>query len=180
MCSACNGRYPLTGDDYSGNRAEDVKPMVGMDGLSLLLAVSFNGDFGLVELRKFMIIIDDFHTYAGAHLAEKQIFIYSPFTHRVQIYSSSPLMLTFPAFAEANLAIDMYMFVRTVASYFSGVEETGCAGLRRLSLEVSSTKMGVCDQLLFIRGQLEICDPVSCLIFYHDNLLRHGCSIDLL
>jgi hypothetical protein len=70
----CNGRYPLTGDDYSGNRAEDVKAMVGMDGQSLLLAVSFYGDFGLVELRKFMIIINNFHTYAGAHLAEKQVF----------------------------------------------------------------------------------------------------------
>lgn len=70
----CNGRYPLTGDDYSGNRAEDVKAMVGMDGQSLLLAVSFYGDFGLVELSKFMIIINNFHTYAGALLAEKQVF----------------------------------------------------------------------------------------------------------
>jgi hypothetical protein len=48
--------------------------MVGMDGQSLLLAVSFYGDFGLVELRKFMIIINNFHTYAGALLAEKQVF----------------------------------------------------------------------------------------------------------
>lgn len=70
---ACNGRYRLPGDDYSGNRAEDVKPMVGMDGHSLLLAVSFYGDFGLVKLRKFMIIIKNFHTYAGAHLAENKL-----------------------------------------------------------------------------------------------------------
>ena len=47
--------------------------MVGMDGHSLPLAVSFYGDSGLVELRKFMIIIDDFHTYAGARLAETQV-----------------------------------------------------------------------------------------------------------
>ena len=59
--------------------------------------------------------------------------------HLLFIHSSCPNLFLFsidadiPAFAEANLAIDMYMFVRTVASYFSGEEETGCAGLRRVS-----------------------------------------------
>lgn len=80
--------YQLIGDDYPGNRAEDVKnPGLGWM-IGFLFVVSFLGLFSLVPLRKVMILdykltypsgtatamlINSFHTNAGAELAGKQV-----------------------------------------------------------------------------------------------------------
>nr|XP_027116931.1 probable metal-nicotianamine transporter YSL6 isoform X1 [Coffea arabica] len=80
--------YKLIGEDYPGNRAEDVKNpgLLWMTGY--LFIVSFLGLFSLVPLRKVMVmdykltypsgtatamLINSFHTNAGAELARKQV-----------------------------------------------------------------------------------------------------------
>lgn len=80
--------YKVVGREYPGNRAEDVKnPALGWIFASLF-AISFQGIFVLVPLRKIMIIvckltypsgtatatlINSFHTPKGSILARKQI-----------------------------------------------------------------------------------------------------------
>ncbi|KAJ8771919.1 hypothetical protein K2173_027096 [Erythroxylum novogranatense] len=80
--------YNLIGADYRGNRAEDVKnPGLGWM-IGFLFVVSFLGLFSLVPLRKVMVmdykltypsgtatamLINSFHTNAGAELAQKQV-----------------------------------------------------------------------------------------------------------
>ncbi|XP_062010379.1 probable metal-nicotianamine transporter YSL6 isoform X1 [Rosa rugosa] len=80
--------YKLIGEDYPGNRAEDVinPSLWWMTGF--LLVVSFLGLFSLVPLRKVMVmdykltypsgtatamLINSFHTKSGAELAGKQV-----------------------------------------------------------------------------------------------------------
>ncbi|KAI8020157.1 putative metal-nicotianamine transporter YSL6 [Camellia lanceoleosa] len=80
--------YKLIGEDYPGNRAEDVKnPGLGWM-IGFLFVVSFLGLFSLVPLRKVMVmdykltypsgtatamLINSFHTNTGAELAGKQV-----------------------------------------------------------------------------------------------------------
>ncbi|CAK9175137.1 unnamed protein product [Ilex paraguariensis] len=80
--------YKLIGEDYPGNRAEDVKNpgLLWMTGF--IFVVSFLGLFSLVPLRKVMVmdykltfpsgtatamLINSFHTNTGAELARKQV-----------------------------------------------------------------------------------------------------------
>ncbi|KAM5582043.1 putative metal-nicotianamine transporter YSL6 [Rosa sericea] len=80
--------YKLIGEDYPGNRAEDVinPSLWWMTGF--LVVVSFLGLFSLVPLRKVMVmdykltypsgtatamLINSFHTKSGAELAGKQV-----------------------------------------------------------------------------------------------------------
>ncbi|XP_024195532.1 probable metal-nicotianamine transporter YSL6 [Rosa chinensis] len=80
--------YKLIGEDYPGNRAEDVinPSLCWMTGF--LVIVSFLGLFSLVPLRKVMVmdykltypsgtatamLINSFHTKSGAELAGKQV-----------------------------------------------------------------------------------------------------------
>ncbi|KAK4746666.1 hypothetical protein SAY87_025703 [Trapa incisa] len=80
--------YQLIGDDYPGNRSQDVKnPGLGWM-IGFMFVVSFLGLFSLVPLRKVMILdykltypsgtatamlINSFHTNSGAELATKQV-----------------------------------------------------------------------------------------------------------
>ncbi|KAK4489750.1 hypothetical protein RD792_000386 [Penstemon davidsonii] len=76
--------YKLIGEDYPGNRAEDVKNPGLLWMMAFLFLVSFIGLFSLVPLRKVMILgykltypsgtatamlINSFHTNTGAELA---------------------------------------------------------------------------------------------------------------
>ncbi|KAG0487557.1 hypothetical protein HPP92_009652 [Vanilla planifolia] len=88
MLSMDQKTYELIGSDYPGNRAEDVKnPSLGWM-IGYMFVVSFLGLFSLVALRKVMVIdykltypsgtatallINSFHTNAGAELAGKQV-----------------------------------------------------------------------------------------------------------
>ncbi|PKA58922.1 putative metal-nicotianamine transporter YSL6 [Apostasia shenzhenica] len=88
MLSMDQRTYELIGLDYPGNRPEDVKnPSLGWM-IGFLFVVSFLGLFCLVALRKVMVIdykltypsgtatallINSFHTNAGAELAGKQV-----------------------------------------------------------------------------------------------------------
>ncbi|KAG9158271.1 hypothetical protein Leryth_000408 [Lithospermum erythrorhizon] len=80
--------YKLIGEDYPGNRAEDViNPGLGWM-IGFIFVVSFLGLFSLVPLRKVMVVdykltypsgtatamlINSFHTTTGAELAGKQV-----------------------------------------------------------------------------------------------------------
>ncbi|KAI0515497.1 hypothetical protein KFK09_008162 [Dendrobium nobile] len=88
MLSMNQRTYELIGKDYPGNRPEDVKnPSLGWM-IGFMFVVSFLGLFSLVALRKVMVIdykltypsgtatallINSFHTNAGAELAGKQV-----------------------------------------------------------------------------------------------------------
>ncbi|XP_020581878.1 probable metal-nicotianamine transporter YSL6 [Phalaenopsis equestris] len=88
MLSMDQRTYELIGKDYPGNRPEDVKiPSLGWM-IGFMFVVSFLGLFSLVALRKLMVIdykltypsgtatallINSFHTNAGAELARKQV-----------------------------------------------------------------------------------------------------------
>ncbi|XP_044503050.1 probable metal-nicotianamine transporter YSL6 [Mangifera indica] len=80
--------YELIGADYPGNRAEDVLNPGLLWMIGFLFVVSFLGLFGLVPLRKVMVLdykltypsgtatamlINSFHTNSGAELAGKQV-----------------------------------------------------------------------------------------------------------
>ncbi|KAL9275297.1 putative metal-nicotianamine transporter YSL6 [Drosera capensis] len=80
--------YKLIGANYPGNRAEDVKSPGLWWMIGFLFVVSFLGLFSLVPLRKVMVmdykltypsgtatamLINSFHTKAGAELAGKQV-----------------------------------------------------------------------------------------------------------
>ncbi|KAL9249243.1 putative metal-nicotianamine transporter YSL6 [Drosera capensis] len=80
--------YKLIGASYPGNRAEDVKNPGLWWMIGFLFVVSFLGLFSLVPLRKVMVmdykltypsgtatamLINSFHTKAGAELAGKQV-----------------------------------------------------------------------------------------------------------
>ncbi|KAH9696069.1 putative metal-nicotianamine transporter YSL6 [Citrus sinensis] len=87
--------YKLIGTEYPGNRAEDVKnPGLGWM-IVFMFVVSFVGLFSLVALRKVMILdgkltypsgtatavlINGFHTNAGAELAGMQVRFYFDFS----------------------------------------------------------------------------------------------------
>ncbi|KAG6400681.1 hypothetical protein SASPL_137523 [Salvia splendens] len=76
--------YKLIGEDYPGNRAEDVKNPGLFWMMGFIFVVSFLGLFSLVPLRKVMVLdykltypsgtatamlINSFHTHTGAELA---------------------------------------------------------------------------------------------------------------
>ncbi|KAL2532352.1 putative metal-nicotianamine transporter YSL6 [Abeliophyllum distichum] len=80
--------YKLIGEDYPGNRAEDVKNPGLLWMIGFIFVVSFLGLFSLVPLRKVMVLdykltypsgtatamlINSFHTNTGAELARKQV-----------------------------------------------------------------------------------------------------------
>ncbi|KAL2240658.1 probable metal-nicotianamine transporter YSL6 isoform X1 [Sesamum indicum] len=80
--------YKLIGEDYPGNRAEDVKNPGLLWMMGFIFVVSFLGLFSLVPLRKVMVLeykltypsgtatamlINSFHTNTGAELARKQV-----------------------------------------------------------------------------------------------------------
>ncbi|CAH9113541.1 unnamed protein product [Cuscuta europaea] len=80
--------YQLIGQDYPGNRAEDVKNPGLLWMMGFIFVVSFLGLFSLVPLRKVMVLddkltypsgtatamlINSFHTRTGAELARKQV-----------------------------------------------------------------------------------------------------------
>ncbi|KAL6508170.1 putative metal-nicotianamine transporter ysl6 [Orobanche hederae] len=80
--------YKLIGEDYPGNRAEDVKNPGLLWMIGFMFVVSFLGLFSLVPLRKVMVLdykltypsgtatamlINSFHTNTGAELAKKQV-----------------------------------------------------------------------------------------------------------
>ncbi|GER38905.1 YELLOW STRIPE like 6 [Striga asiatica] len=80
--------YKLIGEDYPGNRAEDVKNPGLLWMMGFTFVVSFLGLFSLVPLRKVMVLdykltypsgtatamlINSFHTNTGAELAKKQV-----------------------------------------------------------------------------------------------------------
>ncbi|KAL1547391.1 putative metal-nicotianamine transporter ysl6 [Salvia divinorum] len=80
--------YKLIGEDYPGNRAEDVKNPGLLWMMGFIFVVSFLGLFSLVPLRKVMVLdykltypsgtatamlINSFHTHTGAELAKKQV-----------------------------------------------------------------------------------------------------------
>jgi OPT family oligopeptide transporter len=80
--------YKLIGEDYPGNRAEDVKNPGLLWMFGFICVVSFLGLFSLVPLRKVMVmdykltypsgtatamLINSFHTNTGAELAQKQV-----------------------------------------------------------------------------------------------------------
>ncbi|KAI3457815.1 hypothetical protein Pfo_014478 [Paulownia fortunei] len=80
--------YKLIGEDYPGNRAEDVKNPGLLWMMGFIFVVSFLGLFSLVPLRKVMVLgykltypsgtatamlINSFHTNTGAELAKKQV-----------------------------------------------------------------------------------------------------------
>ncbi|KAG6435079.1 hypothetical protein SASPL_106729 [Salvia splendens] len=80
--------YKLIGEDYPGNRAEDVKNPGLLWMMGFIFVVSFLGLFSLVPLRKVMVLdykltypsgtatamlINSFHTQTGAELAKKQV-----------------------------------------------------------------------------------------------------------
>ncbi|KAM7509276.1 hypothetical protein LguiA_019729 [Lonicera macranthoides] len=80
--------YKLIGEDYPGNRAEDVKNPGLLWMIGFIFVVSFLGLFSLVPLRKVMVmdykltypsgtatamLINSFHTNTGAELAKKQV-----------------------------------------------------------------------------------------------------------
>ncbi|KAK6135092.1 hypothetical protein DH2020_031155 [Rehmannia glutinosa] len=84
--------YKLIGEDYPGNRAEDVKNPGLLWMMGFIFVVSFLGLFSLVPLRKVMVLgykltypsgtatamlINSFHTNTGAELA-KFYFDFSP------------------------------------------------------------------------------------------------------
>ncbi|KAL6509158.1 putative metal-nicotianamine transporter ysl6 [Orobanche gracilis] len=78
--------YKLIGEDYPGNRAEDVKNPRLLWMIGFMFVVSFLGLFSLVRLRKVMVmdykltypsgtatavLINSFHTNTGAELAKQ-------------------------------------------------------------------------------------------------------------
>ncbi|KAL7145898.1 hypothetical protein ABFS83_06G004800 [Erythranthe nasuta] len=80
--------YKLIGEDYPGNRAEDVKNPGLLWMMGFIFVVSFLGLFSLVPLRKVMVLdykltypsgtatamlINSFHTSTGAELARNQV-----------------------------------------------------------------------------------------------------------
>ncbi|RAL49740.1 hypothetical protein DM860_002031 [Cuscuta australis] len=80
--------YQLIGQDYPGNRAEDVKNPGLLWMMGFIFVVSFLGLFSVVPLRKVMVLdnkliypsgtatamlINSFHTSTGAELARKQV-----------------------------------------------------------------------------------------------------------
>lgn len=88
LLSMDENTYKLIGEDYPGNRAEDViNPGLGWM-IGFIFVVSFLGLFSLVPLRKVMVVdykltypsgtatamlINSFHTTTGAELAGKQV-----------------------------------------------------------------------------------------------------------
>ncbi|KAG9141953.1 hypothetical protein Leryth_009303 [Lithospermum erythrorhizon] len=88
LLSMDENTYKLIGEDYPGNRAEDViNPGLGWM-IGFIFVVSFLGLFSLVPLRKVMVLdykltypsgtatamlINSFHTTTGAELAGKQV-----------------------------------------------------------------------------------------------------------
>ncbi|CAI9111601.1 OLC1v1011859C1 [Oldenlandia corymbosa var. corymbosa] len=88
MLSMDEKTYKLIGEDYPGNRAEDVKNPGLLWMMGFMFVVSFLGLFSLVPLRKVMVmdykltypsgtatamLINSFHTSTGAELARKQV-----------------------------------------------------------------------------------------------------------
>ncbi|XP_027184507.1 probable metal-nicotianamine transporter YSL6 [Coffea eugenioides] len=88
MLSMDEKTYKLIGEDYPGNRAEDVKNPGLLWMMGFTFVVSFLGLFSLVPLRKVMVLdykltypsgtatamlINSFHTSSGAELASKQV-----------------------------------------------------------------------------------------------------------